>query len=113
MIEHESDSFISRFVLPSRSVLQYSKCIWVAIHIVISNVKCNWKWNFCWRFVILIWYKAPDCVFISEVLQDWNPLQNKTKKEQLGKEINFIYLNNVILFKTADTTSSGFLTIYK
>lgn len=37
----------------------------------------------------------------------------KTKKEQLGKEINVIYLSNVILFETADTTSSGFLTIYK
>lgn len=34
------------------------------------------------------------------------------KKNQLDKETIFIYLNNGVLFKTADTTSSGFLTIY-
>lgn len=67
-------------------------------------MKGHRKWNFRCSFVRLIFHKAPKCIFISEVLQDWNPLWKKLKKGQAGKKIHFIYEKYIILCETTDNS---------
>lgn len=54
--------------IPSRCILQYGKSIWIAIHVVVSNMKGNWKWYFSWSLFMHKWHKAPQCALVAELL---------------------------------------------
>ena len=80
--------------IPSRRILQYGKSIWIAIHVVVSNMKGNWNWYFRWLLFMHKRHKAPECALIAKILQDRNPLWIKRKKDEtlqlfLGKNSPF------------------------
>ncbi|EDL11023.1 mCG145939, partial [Mus musculus] len=71
------------YPLPSRCILQYSQSIWVAVHVVVSNVKCEWDWYCGWLFFMHKWHKAPECTLIAKILKHRNPLRIKKKKKSI------------------------------
>lgn len=85
--------------IPSRCILQYGKSVWIAIHVVVSNMKSNWKWYFSWPLFMHKWHKAPECALVAELLENWNPLWNKRKKRRF---YSYFRKKNFTIYKTND-----------
>lgn len=60
--------FVTLISIPSRCILQYGKSIWIAIHVVVSNVQGYWNGYFSWPRFRHKWHKAPDCALVTEIL---------------------------------------------